>query len=169
MKKYSGKKLVLLGLALVFSTLVTLYCFSQSQQKGLLSLVLQNQIELNSPPELISAISTIDQKLPDGSNIPKGTKFTGMLISENNSYIIYFDSYEIPEGSKAQILAKSSICLKSERQAAGVSAKLGKTFQKQTKSNVLGAIFNTSSSNTANNEEPSSVIPRGYSLRVEIN
>lgn len=163
-----NKKTISITFFVVFLIAIGLYGYTQVQQKSSLSLVLQNKIDVSSPPEKISAISTLDQNLPDGTLIPKGTKFTGMLINENNAYIIYFDSYETPEGSTAQLLAKSSICLKNEKQAAGVSAKIGKTFQQQTKSNVLGAIFNTTG-NRENDKLPSSVIPLGYSLRVEVN
>ena len=160
MKTIKGK--ILIVLILIFG--VVTYGYSQYLKKGLISAVLQQGIDLNSPQgNLVFAISTFDQKTPDGKNIPKGTKFTGKLNKEENKLIIYFDTLEMPEGKKQQFLAKTVLNINEKQESNGVSAKIGKTLYQQSKTNVLGAIFHTSSNISQ------SLLPQGSILKLELN
>ena len=159
MKNIKGKILIAL---ILISGLVT-YGYSQYLKKGLVSAVLQQQIDLNNLSDLVFAISTFDQKTPDGKNLPKGTKFTGKLSKEEDKLIIYFNTLEFPKGNKEQFFAKTVLNAKEKDENSGVSAKIGKTLYQQTKTNVLGAIFHTSSNNLQ------SILPQGYILKLELN
>ena len=141
-----------------------LYTYSQYTNKQFVSAILQNQIDINNPPETISAIAAYDQKLPGGKDLPKGTKFIGMLSRETNSTLIYFDTIEFLDGKQEQVLAKTSLNIQLPENSQGLSGKIGKTFYKQTKSNVLGAIFYTSMG--SQNNLP---LQQGSILKIEIN
>lgn len=157
------KKITFLALAILLAATM-LYSYSQFVKKSVISAVLQHQVDLSNPPEAIYAISTFDQTLPDGKSIPKGTRFMGKLSKENNSFIIYFDESQATDGKKTQLLAKSSLNIKEGESGKGVSAKISKTLYKQTKTNVLGAIFNTPTSSPNSN----TILPRGYNLKIEV-
>ncbi|MBI3590725.1 MAG: hypothetical protein HY094_05015 [Candidatus Melainabacteria bacterium] len=164
MKVTKNKLAIILAPILIFG--IFTYGYTQYLKKGLASIVLLHEINLQNPPESIFAISTFDQSLPDGKNIPKGTRFIGMLIKENSNYVIYFNEIQSINGTKMGFLAKSNLNIKESGQNGGVSAKISKTLYKQTKTNVLGAIFNTSNENQSS---PGLVLPRGSSLKIEIN
>ena len=154
----------------LFSMLIgatILYGYTQFLNKTLISTVLQYQLDLNSPPESIFVISTYEQKFPDGEKIPKGTRFIGMLSREDVGYVIYFDAIQFLDGSRKNFSAKSVLSVEEKAATNGVSAKIGKTLYKQTKTNVLGAIFHNEGSNT--NKSPSSVLPQGSVIKIEVN
>ena len=163
MKIDKNKLGILLALVLVLG--VFAYGYTQYLKEGTVSAVLQYQIDLNNPPEQIYAISLSEQTLPDGKKLEKGTRFIGKLSKEENRYVIYFNTVQNPEGESKQVIAKSNLSSNVSGQAGGVSAKIGKTLYKQTKTNVLGAIFHNSQDAK---EFPSSVLPQGSSLKIEI-
>lgn len=163
MKIAKNKFGVILALIIVLG--VFTYGYTQYLKKGTVSAVLQYQIDLNNPPEQIYAISISEQTLPDGKKLEKGARFIGKLSKEENGYIIYFNTVQNPEGKAKQIIAKSSLSSNVTGQAIGVSAKIGKTLYNQTKTNVLGAIFHNPQDSK---EFPSSVLPKGLSLKIEI-
>lgn len=156
-----------LGMVLVLILILGVFTYGYTQylKKGSISAVLQYQIDLNNPPEQIYAISLSEQKLPDGKELKKGTRFIGKLSKEGNKYIIYFSTIQNPDGESQQVIAKSNLTSNVSGQAAGVSAKIGKTLYKQTKTNVLGAIFHNSQDAK---EFPTSVLPQGSPLKIEI-
>ena len=45
------------------------YGYTQYLKKGLISAVLQYQIDLNNPPEQVYAVSLSEQTLPDGKKL----------------------------------------------------------------------------------------------------
>ena len=158
------KVLITTMLVIVFAT--ALYGYSQFLKKGMISAVLLQEIDLKNPPDPVLAISTYEQNLPDGKNLPKGTRLIGKLASEENGYVIYFNEIQSVDGKRYQFLAKSNLNLKESEGGKGVSAKIGKTLYQQTKTNVLGAIFNNSNNiQTSRN----SILPRGSILKIEIN
>ena len=158
------KKFILAISVLAFATI--LYGYSQYLKKEIISAVLQYQINLDSPPSNIFAISTSDQKIYNKKNLPKGTRFIGKLARGEGGYVIYFDTFQIQEEKSEHISAKSSLNEIEELKSDGVSAKIGKTLYKQTQSNVLGAIFKGSNKSGKINN---SILPRGYSIKIEIN
>ncbi len=141
------------------------YGYTQYLKKGAVSAVLQYQIDLNNPPEQVYAISLSEQTLPDGKKLKKGTRFIGKLNKEDTGHIIYFSTIQSPDGRTQQVIAKSNLASTVSGQAAGVSAKIGNTLHRQTKTNVLGAIFHNSQDAK---EFPSSVLPQGSPLRIEV-
>ena len=154
-----------MALALIFILGIFAYGYTQYLKKGAIWAVLQYQIDLNNPPEQIYAISLSEQTLPDGKKLNKGTRFIGKLNKEDAGYIIYFSTLQSPDGGTQQVIAKSSLSSNVSGQAAGVSAKIGNTLHRQTKTNVLGAIFH----NSQNAKEfPGSILPQGSSIKIEI-
>lgn len=141
-----------------------LYGFSQFLKKEIINAVLQYQINIENPPNNIFAISTLDQKLSSGKYLPRSTRFIGKLSNEEGP-VIYFNSIQTPDGKTKEFLAKSNLNINGGRQdkSGGVSAKIGKTLNRQTKSNVLGAIFKDSTNN-----EKARVLPRGYAIKIEV-
>ncbi len=152
-----------LSVLLIISTAV--YGYTQYTQKSIISTILQSPLDLNDTSSLISSISTSEHKLSSGIDIPKGTRFFGKLSKEENKYIIYFDSLQTPDGQTTSFTAKSILDISSNNSKNGVSAKISKTLYKQTKSNVLGAIFYNNSSNIS--ESSKSRLPQGYILKLE--
>lgn len=159
------KRSLVLSLILVFAIVVISY--SQYLKEGLISAVLQYQIDLNNPPNFIYAVSTSNQILPDGKQLPKGTRFIGMLAKEEKGIVIYFDTVQSLSGKKNPIIAKSFLSSKASDRIEGVSAKIGKTLYKQTKSNVLGAIFTKGVSKAE--DFSASILPQGSHLKIEVN
>lgn len=157
-------KKLLVTVAILVSITV-LISYSQYANKKIIQAVLQSQLDINNPPELISAILAYDQTLKEGKSLPKGTKFTGMLSKESNNILIYFDTIEFADGKKSQFYAKSNLNIKDKVQG-GVSSKIGKTLNEQTRTNVLGAIFHTSTSRGY--LQNSLVLPQGTLLKIEI-
>lgn len=157
------KKFILLIFVLAVVTM--LYGYTQFLNKGFIQAVLQYQLDFQNPPETVFAVSTFEQKMPDGTQLPKGTRFIGMFSKEENNFVIYFDSIQTLDGKNKKVIAKSILNIKEENKQTGVSAKISKTLYQQTKTNVLGAIFNTS-----NNIQqlPGTVLPRGSVLKIEI-
>ena len=145
----------------------TILGYTQYLKKESISAVLQYEVDLSNPPDSIFAISTYDQKLSGGKNLPKGTRFIGMLGKEEKEFTIYFDSIQDINGKKEGINAKSTLKIKESNESSGVSAKIGKTLHQQTKTNVLGAIFHSSSNEIQ--KLPSNVLPRGSLLKIEVN
>lgn len=142
-----------------------LYGYTQFFKKSFISAVLMHRVDLNNPPEAIFAITTDAQSLSDGKILPKGTKLIGKINAESNGYVIHFNSIQTSEGQTIQLLAKSSLNIKQVKQESGVSAKLGKTLHQQTKTNVLGAIFNNPQVGQNDN---STILQRGSYLKIEI-
>lgn len=138
---------------------------SNSGGKGTISAVLQTDIDLSSPSESISAVSTADQQLSDGSVLPRGTKLTGKTSLEGNNLIVFFDTIQTLEGQSQQFIGKLTINKIEDKEASGVSAKLGKTLYNQSKSNVLGAIFYNPGSSKGVSV---SVLPKGSVLKIEV-
>ena len=163
MKITKNKFGMALALILVFG--VFAYGYTQYLKKGAVSAVLQYQIDLNNPPEQVYAISLSEQTLPDGKKLQKGTRFIGKINKEDTGYIIYFSTLQNPDGDTQQVIAKSNLNSNVSGQAVGVSAKIGNTLHRQTKTNVLGAIFHNSQDVK---EFPSSVLPQGSPLKIEI-
>ena len=159
-------RFLILTTIFIFLTLSGLYAFSQYLKKGTVSAVLQYQVDLDNPPENIYAISTFDQTTPSGKTLPKGTIFIGTLNNESGILVIYFNSVQFIGGKTEKFTAKSGLKVAQSGQSVGVSAKLGKTIQQKTKTNVIGAIFRTSSTN--NQEIASSVLPKGYAIKIEV-
>lgn len=150
---------------LIFILGTVLYGYTQFLKKETILAVLQQQINLENPPDVIFAISTYDQKLSNGKNIPRGTRFIGKLSKTNDSLQINFNSIQIPDREKEDFPAKSNLNIQSQAQTSGVSANISKTLYRQTKSNVLGAIFKS----PGNSQElTSQILPRGYTLKIEI-
>ena len=154
-----------IALALILVLGAFAYGYTQYLKKGLISAVLQYQIDLNNPPEQVYAVSLSEQTLPDGKKLQKGARFIGKLNKEDTGYIIYFSTIQNPEGKIQQVIAKSNLSSNVSGQAAGVSAKIGKTLYKQTKTNVLGAIFHNSQDAK---EFPNSILPPGSPIKIEI-
>ena len=152
-------------LALILILGIFAYGYTQYLKKSTVSVVLQYQIDLNNPPEQVYAISLFEQTLPEGKKLQKGTRFIGKLNKENSGYVIYFNTIQNPDGKTGQIIAKTNLNSNISGQAGGVSAKIGKTLYKQTKTNVLGAIFRNSQDSK---EFPNSVLPQGSLLKIEI-
>lgn len=160
MKKIS---VVVSVVVLLFSLIVIGYTQYSRQQS--ISAVLQNQLDFNAPPDYIFTITTFEQNLSDSKKLPKGTRFIGMLSKVENNFEIYFDTIQTPGGKQEQFLGKSVFDFK-ERGNQGVSAKISRTLYQQTKTNVLGAIFNNPN---AQLQPQSLVLPRGTLLKIEIN
>ncbi len=158
------KKVTIITLVLFLIT--ALFCYSQYLKKGVVSAVLQHQIDLSNPPESVFAISTFDQKLPDGKTLPKGTKFTGNISKESAGFIIYFNTIQTLGGKREQISARSNLNISEGKSRGGVSSKIGNTLYKQSKSNVLGAIFTNPS---AANNLTGLILPRGTTVKIELN
>ena len=154
-----------ISLALILLLGVFAYGYTQYFKKSLVSAVLQYQIDLNNPPDQVYAVSLLEQTLPDGKKLAKGTRFIGKLNKEDVGYVVYFSSIENPEGKTRQVVAKSNLSSNVSSQTGGVSAKIGNTLHRQTKTNVLGAIFHNSQDIK---EFPSSVLPQGSPIKIEI-
>ena len=150
---------------LVLLVVFGLYGYTQFVKKSFVSAVLMHRIDLSNPPEAIFAITTNDQNLSDGKMLPKGTKFIGKVNTESDGYVIHFNSVQTSDGQTMQLLAKSNLNIKQVKQESGVSAKLGTTLHQQTKTNVLGAIFNNPQ---INQNENGSILQRGSYLKIEI-
>ena len=163
MKNTKNKVGITLALILVLG--IFAYGYTQYLKKSIVSAILQYQIDFNNPPDQIYAISVSEQTLPDGKKLEKGTRFIGKLNKENTGYVIYFNTIQNPDGKTKPVIAKSTLISNVLGQATGVSAKIGKTLYKQTKTNVLGAIFHNPQDT---NEFQSSVLPQGSSLKIEI-
>lgn len=161
MKRY----FIIVVLIMIFGTF--LYSYSQYSIKKIITAHLQQNIDISNPPPYVSAISAYDQSLSDGTKIPKGTIFTGMLSKETGNVLIYFDSVEFANGKKSNLYAKTNLNISESKTESGVSAKIGKTLYKQTKTNVLGAIFHTSNSGT-NEKLLNSILPQGLTLKIEV-
>ena len=158
-----NKFVILLALILLLG--VFTYGYTQYFKKSLVSAVLQYQIDLNNPPDQVYAVSLLEQMLPDGKKLEKGTRFIGKLNKEDVGYVVYFSRIENPEGKTRQVVAKSNLSSNVSGQTGGVSAKIGNTLHRQTKTNVLGAIFHNSQDTK---EFPSSVLPQGSPIKIEI-
>lgn len=150
---------------LVFILVTMLYGYTQLVRKETISAVLQYQLDLRNPPESIFAISTCDQKLSGGRQLLKGTRFIGMLHQDEKGLAIYFSAIETVNGKKEQFFAKTILSAGKQDSNVGVSARISKTLYQQTKTNVLGAIFN-SASETQKIE--STVLPRSSTLKLEV-
>lgn len=151
-------------LLVVFLFFIIGYGYTQYLQKSFVTAVLQYQIDLNSPPDKIFAISILDQKLSGSKVFPKGARLVGSLTNDEDGYVIYFDKLQI-SGKSEKFPARAKLNVKNEATSTGVSARIGKTFYDQTKTNVLGAIFDSS----RNQKQLSgSILPRGYTLRIEV-
>ena len=159
------KRFVVFTSLFILISMTGIYAFSQYLKKGTINAVLQYQVDLDNPPENIYAISTFDQITLSGKKLPKGTIFIGTLNKEVGIPVIYFKSVEFTEGKIENFPAKSKLKVAQNAQFAGLSAKLGKTIQQKTKTNVIGAIFRTSSTN--NQEIAGSVLPKGYAIKIE--
>lgn len=150
-------------LALLITTF--LYGYTQFLKKETVNAVLQHQVDLENPPESIFAITTSEQILAGGQKLLKGTRFIGKLKNENGNLIIYFDQIQNLDGNKLNFSAKTTLSQNEADIAGGVSAKIGKTLQRQTKSNVLGAIFTHPNTNQSS---AGTILHRGSSLKVVI-
>lgn len=143
------------------------YGYTQFLNKETVPTILQNQIDLNNPPEFVSAVLTENHKLSNGKIIHKGSLFIGMITREENHFVIYFDSVQEPGGNKIKLLSKSNLNVTTSNENNGISTKIGKTFHKQTRSNVLGAIFQNSQPGSDQSQDL--VLPQGSALNIELN
>lgn len=156
--------LIVLMISLAVISITTLASKSTGA-KGTLKAVLQSDLNLNTPSSSVYAVSPSDQELSDGSTISRGTKFIGMSSIEGDHIVIFFDSIQTLDGQTQQFIGKLSISKIEDKQASGVSAKIGKTLYNQSKSNVLGAIFH----NPGNGQDLDlSVLPKGSTLKIEL-
>jgi len=143
---------------------LSLYGYSQYYKKSLLSAVLINKIDLYNPSDSVLAISSLDQQLPDGKILPRGTKFAGRLVKEGDNFVIYFEDIQTAAGNKLGLSGKANLNPTLPQHPGGVSAKISKTIHRQTKSNVIGAIFkNSGTSNTQ-----LGILERGTLLKIEV-
>lgn len=156
-------QLLILFVAVLIASL-SLYAYSQYAKKTQLSAILMHKIDLINPPFPVVAISTEDQRLSNGKVLPRGTKFNGRLANEGNSKVIYFEDIQSPNGNKLQISGKANLNI-NPSQSSGVSAKISKTINRQTQSNVIGAIFKNSDS--SENIDRTS-LKQGTLLRIEV-
>jgi len=161
-----NKKRVILFSTLFLITISFLYAFSQFSNKKILQAALQQEINLNIPGNIVSAILTSDQKLSNDKFLPKGTKFFGKISKKENEFVIDFNSIQTTDGKKQNFYAISYLGAKEEIKKGGVSAKISKTVYKQTRTNVLGAIFNSSDDLS---KGFTSTIPRGSIIKIETN
>ena len=150
---------------LIFSSATALFAYSQFIKKETIQAVLQYQIDLENPPDAVFAISTFDQKLNNGKNIPRGTRFLGMLVKEEDGLTINFDTLQSTSGKKEKIMAKSLLNVKGEIKTTGVSAKISMTIYERTQTNILGAIFK-GPNDKQNLDTP--VLPQGFIIKIEI-
>ncbi len=157
------KNILILGIVLVL--IFGLYGYTQYLKKSLVIAVLMQRIDLSNPPGKIFAIITDDQNLSDGKKLPKGTKLLGNLTKENGTYVIYFDEIQALNGKAGKLTGKSNLNIREIDQSNGVSARIGKTLSQQTKTNVLGAIFNNPAASQSDNGE---ILQRGSAIKVEI-
>lgn len=155
------KKNIFIFLVIIFAS--ALYGYTQFTKKGLISAVLLHEVNLENPPSNIFAISTSDQNLTGGKSIPKGTRFTGSL-TKGDSSVIYFNAIQIPDGKQEQILAKAVLTSGSKADTPGVSSKISKTLYKQTRTNVLGAIFKDQDTGT---KPDGYILPKGTIIKIE--
>ena len=165
------KRSLFIFLILICAT--ALYAFSQFAKKESISAVLLHEVNLESPPPNIFAVSILDQGLKGDKNIPKGTRFIGTLTKDDNS-TIYFNILQMPNGKKEQFFAKA-ILSRSEQPLTptsrsnipGVSAKISKTLYKQTRTNVLGAIFKDQKD--ISSRQAGYILPKGTIIEIETN
>lgn len=153
--------ITVVALVLIFG----LYGYTQYLKKSLVTAVLMQKIDFSNPPGKVFAIITDDQSLSDGKKLLKGTKLLGNLAKENGSYVIYFDGVQALGGETIKFTGKSNLNIREIDQNTGVSAKIGKTLSQQTKTNVLGAIFNNPTASQSGNGE---ILQRGSAIKVEI-
>lgn len=149
-------------LALLITTF--LYGYTQFLKKETISAVLQHQVDIENPPELIYAIITSEQTLSNGQKLQQGTRLIGRLKNEDDKLIIYFDQIQNAGGNKSNISARTILGQNKIDNSAGVSAKIGKTLQRQTKSNVLGAIF----THPGTSQSSGTILRRGLNLKIVI-
>ena len=157
------KRFFLIISIFIFGTV--LYGYTQFLKKETVSAVLQQQINLENPQDVVFAISTYDQKLSNGKNIPRGTRFIGKLSKEGDILQINFNSIQLPDREKEDFPAKSNLNVQSQTQTSGVSANISKTLYKQTKTNVLGAIFKGSNLTEQSN---GSILPKGSIIKIQV-
>jgi len=145
--------------------LTVLYSYSNQLKKEPIHAVLQYQINLETPPTAVYAITTQDQKLPTGKKIPQGTRFIGALNKDQEIYIVNFNTIQTASGRNEKFSAKT-ILSKSQNENIdpGISSKISKTLQNKTKSNILGAIFKSSSDVT---QISGTILPRGTAIKIE--
>ena len=155
---------VVLSIILVISTIA--YGYTQFAKKSIISAVLQHKVDLNNPPNSISTITVLEQELPNGKILKKGSRLIGTISKNEDGYTITFNTLQPPKGKKLQISAKANLSTNSAVADKGISAKIGDTFHKQTKSTVLGAIFHSTAG--SRNTLAGSTITRGTRLQIEV-
>ena len=156
--------LVFSSIFVIIIVLTALYSYSQYLKKYYVQAVLNQNIDLNNPPVLVNATSTQDQKLSTGTVLQKGSSLNGMLVNEQGKWIIEFTEIRTTTGKNEDFYGKSVLDLTTKEISKGVSAKIGNTVRHQTKTNVLGAIFQT---NTDVIQESKGILPKGYILKIE--
>lgn len=159
------KKISFYSILFLVLIITSLYGYTQFVKKTMIYVVLKQRIDLNYPPKNIYAVTTFDQSLPDGKKILKGTNLIGNLVRDNGNFTIFFNKMQQLDGKNKIISGKSTIKTKQDEKAQGISARLGKTLHKQTKTNIIGAIFQSSDTYQA---PISSILQRGTNLKVEI-
>ncbi len=157
------------GFLLVICSVLVIGIFTLSSKstgsKGTITAVLQSDLNIDSPSGSILAVSTTDQALPDGSVLPRGTKFVGKTSVEGNNLVVFFDSIQTSDGQNQQFIGKLIINKIDDKAVSGVSAKIGKTLYNQSKSNVLGAIFHNPGSTQGSDIQ---ALPKGSVLKIEV-
>ena len=164
-KKYQSS-LTYLALILLLTILTIVYGYTKFAEKTTITAVLQHEVTLDNAPGSVFAITTSEQNLSDGKNIPKGSVFVGTVSKEQNGYSINFNSVRSIKGTNEQINAKSTISYSQKNEDAGLSANIGKTLYRQTESSVLGAIFHNPQNNIKS--KGNETLPRGSVLKIEI-
>lgn len=157
------KRIFLYAVLFLILLITSLYGYTQYAKRNIIHAVLKQRIDLDNPPANILAITTFDQTLYNKRKIPKGTRLFGNLIKDNDTYTIFFNRMQEVSGKETSINGKL-VLARSHDKAHGISAKLGKTLHSQTRTNIIGAIFQ-------NPQTQSSVIPvlqSGTSLKIEI-
>lgn len=161
-----SKRVVILSSIFALILLAVLILYGYSLEKGLVSVVLQYQIDLEDPPDIVYAIVTKPQKYSKDFNLSKGTRFFGKVQKfENGEFIIDFDTIQWTNGKKEKFTGRTVFDSKEGEQAIGISSKIGKTIYQKTKTSVLGAIF--SASPVAQRVE-GSILPRGTELNISV-
>ena len=165
-QKRHQNHLTYLVLILFLTALTIAYGYTKFIEKTSITAVLQHEVGLDNESGSIFAITTFDQTLSDGKNIPKGSVLIGMINKEQGGYSIDFNSVRSVKGTNEQINAKSTISYSQKNEDTGLSANIGKTLYRQTESSVLGAIFHNPQNNIKSTGND--ILPRGTVLKIEI-
>ena len=152
----------------VIGTLVILLfviVYGYSLERKTISAVLQYQTNLENPQSVIYAVVTKPQKLPNGKTLQNGARLIGQIQKTNNNFEIHFHTVQLANGKKENFSGKTTFNSEIGSNTAGISSKIGKTINEQSRKNVLGAIFGIPESS----KPEGLVLQRGSTLLIETN